>query len=147
MNITRNSLLVRLAGLSLVAGIYAASATISASQSGLPEPVDTWYEALESADHETFDQIIAEAASIDLRFLDIVQTKDEYIESLDNWEEIADSVSIRTKLISATADSATVEVCYHFPDNERLNVESFVFSDGLIRSSVQELKADTCDGF
>ncbi|MEZ5799471.1 MAG: nuclear transport factor 2 family protein, partial [Nitratireductor sp.] len=83
----------------------------------------------------------------DLKYLDIVQTKDEYIESLDNWEEIADSVSIRTKLISATAGSASVEVCYHFPDNERLNVESFVFSDGLIRSSVQELKAETCDGF
>ncbi|MCB1428717.1 MAG: hypothetical protein KDJ48_13170 [Nitratireductor sp.] len=146
MDITRNSFFVRLAGLFLVAGIYAASTTMSASQSELPDPVDTWYEALKSADRETFDQIIAEAAMIELKYLDVIQTKDEFIESLDSWEDIADGVSIRTRLVSATAESATVEVCYRFPDNERLNIENFVFSDGLIRSSVQELKAETCDG-
>ncbi|MEZ5873038.1 MAG: hypothetical protein R3D32_14595 [Nitratireductor sp.] len=147
MDITRKSLLVRLAGFSLVAGLFGSSTTISASQSPLPDPVDTWYEALQSADRETFDQIIAEAAVIELKYLDISQTKDEFIESMDNWEEIADSVTIETKTVTSGNGNITVDVCYRFPDNERLNSESFVFSDGLIRSSVQELKAETCDGF
>jgi hypothetical protein len=106
--------------------------------------VEKWYLALEAVDRAAFENIIADNAVITLTDLETDQTKREFIESLDEWQDAIQGASIRHKIETATADTASVLVCYTFPDNETLGRETFRVENGKIRESVQTTIGDSC---
>ncbi|MFZ1814907.1 MAG: hypothetical protein WBO55_12530 [Rhizobiaceae bacterium] len=146
MDTARKSMLGKLAGLFLAASLTAVSALSAAGQQ-LPEELEIWFEALRSADHEVFDQLLSEDATVDVRDLGIVQDREEFLESLDIWEDIASSTQIETKLVSSGDGKSVVSVCYRFAENDQLNRETFTVTDLLITSVVQEKIADDCSAF
>lgn len=109
--------------------------------------IDSWYKALATVDRATFGSLLADNAKITLGDLDIVQTKAEFITSLDEWEDAMKGASVRHAVESDTEGLVTVAVCYKFPDNESLTREVFAFDGGRISSSEQETIADTCAEF
>jgi hypothetical protein len=113
----------------------------------LPAAVSQWFDSLRSADRKGFDTLLAENAEIDLRYLGIVQTRAEFIESLDAWGDAIKYGQVLTKPVSADGKSAVVDVCYRFPSNEKVNRESFILAGDKIVRVVQEESAQTCDGF
>ena len=106
--------------------------------------VEKWYAALAAIDRSAFETILADDALISLGDLDIEQSKKEFIESLDEWQDAMKDASIRHKVEETTADSISVIVCYTFPDNEALGREVFRFSGEKISESVQSTIGDTC---
>lgn len=112
-----------------------------------PSAVSAWYEALREADRDRLGSLLAPEAKIDLRDLDVVQTREEFLESLDSWEEAMDGAQIEAKPLEASPAAAVMDVCYRFPGNEQRNRESFKLSGEKIVESVQEQTGDSCDGF
>ena len=119
----------------------------SASAQETPAPVARWFDALRTADRDAFAALIATDAKIDLRDLGIVQTRDEFIESLDSWEEAMEGATIEAKPVETTAGSAVMDVCYRFPGNAQRNRESYSFDGGAITAVTQETVGDSCEGF
>jgi hypothetical protein len=119
----------------------------SAIAQEMPAAVGKWFDALRSADRNGFEAVLADKAEIDLRYLGIVQTRTEFIESLDAWGEAIRYGEVLTKTVSADAQSAVVDVCYRFPSNEKVNRETFTLDTDEIVRVVQEESAQTCDGF
>jgi hypothetical protein len=113
----------------------------------MPAMVGKWFDALRSADRNGFEAILAGNAEIDLRYLGIVQTRAEFIESLDAWGEAIKDGEVLTRTISAEADTVIVDVCYRFPSNEKVNRETFTLESDKIARVVQEESAQTCQGF
>jgi hypothetical protein len=106
--------------------------------------VEKWYAALASSDSAAFEDIIASDAVITLNDLETDQNKQEFIESLGEWQDAMKGASIRHKIESAAADTASVLVCYTFPDNEALGRETFRVKDGKVAESVQMTIGDSC---
>jgi hypothetical protein len=106
--------------------------------------VEKWYSALEAVDRAAFEALIADDAVITLNDLETDQNKREFIESLDEWQEAMQGASIRHKIETSTAETASVLVCYTFPGNETLGRETFRIEDGKIRESVQKTVGDSC---
>lgn len=106
--------------------------------------VEKWYVALEAVDRAAFEQIIADDAVITLNDLETDQSKREFIESLDEWQDAMQGASIRHKTETATPDTASVLVCYTFPGNETLGRETFRVESGKVRQSVQTTIGDSC---
>ena len=88
--------------------------------------------------------IIADDAVITLNDLETDQSKREFIESLDEWQDAMQGASIRHKTETATPDTASVLVCYTFPGNETLGRETFRVENGKVRQSVQTTIGDSC---
>lgn len=134
----------------LVAAFTLLSITGSAAANGdLPKPVQAWYQALGDVDRKGLDSMLAEGARIELRDLGIVQTKGEFLDSLDAWAEANRDAEILTRPGKNTgdADAASVEVCYRFPSNEALFKETFRLEGEQIIESVQEQMAESCGEF
>lgn len=112
-----------------------------------PAPVAKWYEALRAADRNGFAALIADGGEIDLRYSGLVQSRDEFIRSLDDWEQLAKEGKILTRQVSSSGTQAVVEVCYRFPDAEKMNRETFTLDGEKIKRVVQELAAAGCPGF
>jgi hypothetical protein len=109
--------------------------------------VEKWYAALEKADGATFEALIADGAVITLNDLETDQSKREFIESMDEWRDAMQGASILHKFESVTEDSASVLVCYTFPDNETLGRETFRVEKGRIKESVQTTIDDSCEEY
>jgi hypothetical protein len=109
--------------------------------------VDSWYKALAAVDRTAFGNLLADNAKITLGDLDIIQTKPEFIASLDEWEDAMKGSTIRHAVESDAEGLVTVAVCYTFPDNESLTREVFAFESGRISASEQETISDTCADF
>ncbi len=112
--------------------------------------LDRWYTAMFDVNRVAIADLLADDAVITLEDLDISQTKAEFIESLDEWEDIVKTANFAWQVDeSAPVDetSATVLVCYQFPDNELMIRETFGFRDGKIISSVQTTASDSCEDF
>ena len=127
--------------------LMSAAMPLPAAAVDMPPLAAQWYAALQTADRNAFLKLIAQDAKIDLRQLDIVQSRDEFIESLDNWEDVVRDAKIETKPISGDPANAVIDVCYRFPSNQRLIRETFVFAGAVIANQTQELIAENCDGF
>jgi hypothetical protein len=106
--------------------------------------VEKWYAALAAADSAVFQDIIADDAVITLNDLETDQSKQDFLESLSEWQDAMKGASIRHKIESATAGTASVLVCYTFPDNEALGRETFRVRDGKVTESVQTTIGDSC---
>ncbi len=109
--------------------------------------VRAWFVALTKVNHPHFKKLIAEGTEIRLKDLGIVQTREEFLNSLDAWEEATKGAIILTQMISSENGKDVVEVCYRFPDNEQLNRETYHYSDGLITAVTQERIGNECKGF
>ncbi len=111
--------------------------------------IKPWFQALSPVDREVISQLLAENAQIELKDYDITQTKDEFVESLDSWEDAIENGSISYKIDETTSndDNITTMVCYKFPSNELMTIETFQFDDGMIIKSVQETISEDCSDF
>lgn len=112
--------------------------------------LDRWYTALFDVNRVAIADLLADDATIKLEDLGVTQTKAEFIEALDEWEEIVKTADLAWQLEDSTpADqtTASVLVCYQFPDNAMLIRETFGFRGSKIISSVQTTVADDCEDF
>jgi hypothetical protein len=125
----------------------AAFASSKARAQEMPPAVTKWFDSLRIADRKGFEEVLADKAEVDLRYLGIVQTRAEFIESLDAWGDAIRDGKVLTKTVSADGQSAVVDVCYRFPSNEKVNRESFALQGDKIVRVVQEESAQSCDGF
>jgi Domain of unknown function (DUF4440) len=106
--------------------------------------VEKWYAALTAVERAVFEELIADDAIITLNDLETDQTKREFIESLDEWQDAMRGASIRHKVETSTPDTASVLVCYSFPGNQTLGRETFRIEGGKVRESVQTVIGDSC---
>lgn len=112
--------------------------------------LDRWYTALFDVNRVAIADLLAEDVVIDLEDLGVTQTKAEFIESLDEWEEVAKNANLAWQLeedAEVGPNEASVLVCYQFPDNEMMIREVFGFRDSKITSSVQTTVGDSCENF
>jgi hypothetical protein len=106
-----------------------------------------WYAALSSIDRSTFETLISDKAVIKLEDIGVEQTKAEFIESLDEWEDAMKGATIRHQVISQSGNAISMRVCYTFSGNQSLNHEDFKIEAGMVVESVQAKVADSCAGF
>ncbi len=112
----------------------------------IPAPVTAWYSALRSADAPAFEALLAPGATIELKQLGVTQTREEFLESLDSWEDAVKGAEITAKPAAGDTTGTVFNVCYKFPSNERLNRETFVFAGEKISAQAQETVAESCAG-
>ena len=130
----------------LLAALAAFFITGSATANGdLPAPVQAWYQALGDVDRAGLENLLTDDARIDLRDLGVVQTRNEFLDSLDAWAEANKGAEILTR--QGKGEGITVEVCYRFPSNEALFEESFELAGEKIALSVQRQISESCQGF
>ena len=118
--------------------------TVALAEDTADSVVEKWYVALAAVDCAVFEELIADDAVITLNDLETDQTKREFIESLDEWQDAMKGASIRHKVETSTPDAASVLVCYTFPGNETLGRETFRIEGGKVRESVQTTIGDSC---
>jgi hypothetical protein len=112
--------------------------------------LDRWYTALFDVNRVAIADLLADDVVISLEDLGVTQTKAEFIESLDEWEEVAKNANLAWQLEEgkeAGPNEASVLVCYQFPDNEMMIREVFGFQESKIISSVQTTVGDSCESF
>lgn len=112
--------------------------------------LDRWYTALFDLNRVAIADLLADDVVISLEDLGVTQTKAEFIEGLDEWEEVVKDANLAWQLEDGTeadATEASVLVCYQFPDNELLIREVFGFRKSKIISSVQTTVGDSCENF
>jgi len=121
----------------------------SAAYAGEAEKALTarWYDALAKVDRVEIAALLSDKAKINLGDLDIEQTKAEFINSLDEWEDAMKGSTIRHAVESESDGILTELVCYTFPDNESLARESFRFDGNQILESNQETLSESCAEF
>ena len=125
------------------------SLCVSAFAQNNKTAIKPWFQALSPVDREVISELLADDAQIELKDYDITQSKEEFVEALDNWEEAIESVSIAFKIDedASSEENITTKVCYKFSSNELMTVETFEFNEGMIIKSVQETIADDCAEF
>ena len=148
MTVMRGSGFATAAALAGLLATGAAMATEPATTEGAATLIfGRWYGALEAADREEIAALLAPDATITLTDLDITQSRDEFVDSMDEWADAIAGGSIRYRVVSADDAGAQVTVCYTFTGNAMMTDERFTVRDGLIETSVQTTLADHCDGF
>lgn len=125
------------------------SVCISAFAQNNKTAIKPWFQALSPVDREVISELLADDAQIELKDYDITQSKEEFVEALDNWEDAIESGSIAFKIDedASSEENITTKVCYKFSSNELMTVETFEFNEGMIIKSVQETIADDCADF
>jgi hypothetical protein len=109
--------------------------------------IEKWYAALAAVDRAAFESLISDSAVIELQDIGIKQTKPEFIESLDEWEDAAKGARILHKIETQSDGAVSVRVCYTFSGNESLNREDFKIENRMVTGSVQAKIADSCEAF
>ena len=112
--------------------------------------LDRWYTALFDVNRVAIADLLAEDVIINLEDLGVTQTKAEFIESLDEWEDVVKNANLAWQLEEVAEvgpNEASVLVCYQFPDNEMMIREVFGFRGSKIISSVQTTVGDSCENF
>lgn len=112
--------------------------------------LDAWYSALLAADSGKLGDLLSSEAEIRLEDLGIVQTRQEFLDSLDEWKDAIDGGSIDWRSDPDAADDEmrpAVLVCYRFPGNDLMTRETFTLSQGKVTGSVQTTLGESCEGF
>ncbi len=132
----------------LFVGAFSCVAMVASAQNN-KTAIKPWFQALSPVDREVITELLAENAQIELKDYDIVQTKEEFVESLDVWEDAIENGSIAFKIDedASSEENITTKVCYKFPSNELMTIETFMFDEGMIVKSIQETIADNCSEF
>lgn len=134
---------VKMALLALTAALLLAAGDARADN----QVIERWYAALLTADRDTLAELLSDDARISLDDLDVIQDKQEFLDSMDEWENAVAGASIRHRVEKQDEGVTTVMVCYDFPDNRMLMQETFAVSDGRITASSQAEVADNCDDY
>jgi len=138
---------IRLAGI-IFAGLIAATALPSTAYASLETDIlDRWYTLLGTANADGLGRLLAPRARIKLDDLGLTQTKQEFLDSMEEWRDAIAGGSVRFRVQSTAAGSATALVCYHFKSNDMLTKENFRIVGGLITQSDQTKVADDCGTF
>lgn len=103
--------------------------------------ISRWYSALLVAD------LLADDVRIKLDDLGVVQSKQEFIASLDEWKGAVAGAAIRHRIEKSEGSVTTVIACYDFPDNDMLMQETFAVADNRITASSQAAIAENCEGY
>ncbi|MER9160451.1 nuclear transport factor 2 family protein [Mesorhizobium sp. M7A.F.Ca.US.010.02.1.1] len=109
--------------------------------------ISRWYSALLVADRTELSDLLADDVHIKLDDLGIVQSKQEFIASIDEWKGAVAGAAIRHRVEKSEGGVTTVVACYDFPNNDMLMHETFAVSDNRITASSQATIAENCDGF
>lgn len=109
--------------------------------------ISRWYSALLVADRTELSDLLSDDVRIQLDDLGIVQSKQEFIASIDEWKGAAAGAAIRHRIEKSEGGVTTVVACYDFPNNDMLMQETFAVTDNRITASSQAAIAENCDGF
>jgi hypothetical protein len=109
--------------------------------------IDRWYSALLVADRTELSDLLADDVRIKLDDLGVVQTKQEFIASIDEWQGAVAGAEIRHRIEKTEGGVITVTACYDFPNNDMLMQETFAVADNQITASSQAAIAENCDGY
>ena len=109
--------------------------------------ISRWYAALLVADRTELADLLADDVRITLDDLGIVQSKQEFIASLDEWKGAVAGAAIRHRIEKSEGGVTTVIACYDFPNNDMLMQETFAVTDNRITASSQAAIAENCEGY
>ena len=109
--------------------------------------ISRWYSALLVADRTELSDLLADDVRIKLDDLGVVQNKQEFIASIDDWQGAVAGAAIRHRIEKTEGGVTTVIACYDFPNNDMLMQETFAVSDNRITASSQAAIAENCDGY
>ncbi|WP_027154607.1 nuclear transport factor 2 family protein [Mesorhizobium sp. WSM2561] len=109
--------------------------------------ISRWYAALLVADRTELSDLLADDVRIELDDLGVVQTKQEFIASIDDWEGAVAGAEIRHRIEKTEGGVITVIACYDFPNNDVLMQETFAIVDNRITASSQAAIAENCDSY
>ncbi|TIN27791.1 nuclear transport factor 2 family protein [Mesorhizobium sp.] len=101
--------------------------------------IGRWYAALLVADRTELSDLLDD--------LGVVQTKQEFIASIDDWEGAVAGAEIRHRIEKTEGGVITVIACYDFPNNDVLMQETFAIADNRITASSQAAIAENCDSY
>ncbi|UVK39855.1 nuclear transport factor 2 family protein [Mesorhizobium sp. AR10] len=131
---------IALAGTALLFSVMSARADDGAI-------IDRWYSALLVADRTELTDLLADDVRIKLDDLGVVQSKQEFIDSIDEWQGAVAGAAIRHRIEKTEAGVTTVIACYDFPNNDMLMQETFAITDNRITASSQAAIAENCNGY
>ena len=109
--------------------------------------VERWYTALVTVDEDALSDLLAEDAEMKLLDLGVVQSKPEFLASLDEWREAANGLVVRHRVEDVKDNVTTVLACYDFPANHVLMRETFAISGERIAKNVQMRLAENCEAY
>jgi len=109
--------------------------------------ISRWYSALLVADRTELADLLADDVRIKLEDLGVVQSKQEFIASLDEWKGAVAGAAIRHRIEKSEGGVTTVIACYDFPDNDMLMQETFAVADNRITASSQAAVAENCEAY
>jgi hypothetical protein len=109
--------------------------------------IDRWYTALLAADRAGLADLLSDDARIELADLGVEQGKQEFLDSMDEWEASVKGTAIRHRIEKSEGGVSTVFACYDFPGNDLLMQETFTIAGDRITASSQATIAENCDSF
>ena len=109
--------------------------------------ISRWYSALLVADRTELSELLSDDVRITLEDLGIVQGKQEFIASIDEWKGAVAGAEIRHRIEKSEGGVTTVIACYDFPNNDMLMQETFAVIDNRITASSQAAIGENCDGY
>ncbi|TIV61175.1 MAG: nuclear transport factor 2 family protein [Mesorhizobium sp.] len=109
--------------------------------------IDRWYSALLVADRTELADLLADDVRMKLDDIGVVQTKEDFIASIDEWQGAVAGAAIRHRIEKSENGETTVLACYDFPSNDTLMRETFTVAGGRIVASTQTAVAQDCSGY
>ncbi|OHV89038.1 nuclear transport factor 2 family protein [Mesorhizobium sp. ORS 3428] len=109
--------------------------------------VDRWYAALLAADRTELSQLLADDVRMKLDDVGVIQDKQEFLASIDEWQGAVASAAIRHRIEKSENGETTVLACYNFPENDTLMRETFTVVAGRIAASTQTAVAQDCSAY
>jgi len=109
--------------------------------------INRWYSALLVADRTELSDLLADDVRIKLDDLGVVQTKQEFIASIDDWQGAVAGATIRHRIETSEAGLTTVIAYYDFPSNDMLMRETFAVAGNRITASSQAAIAESCEAY
>lgn len=109
--------------------------------------IDRWYSALLVADRTELTELLADDARMKLDDIGVIQTKQDFIASIDEWQGAVAGAAIRHRIEKSENGETTVLACYDFPGNDTLMRETFTVAGGRITASTQTAVAQDCSAY
>ena len=132
------------------ASLLALSITSAAAAREPARTVGAFYDALRTANGPALAAVLAEDAVIRLADLGFDMNREEFVDSMDVWADVASDMTLRIRPDPTTPDGATRVVrivCYEFPSNVSLTREVTTLRGDLIIRNEQEEIGTACEGF
>ncbi|MDX8531753.1 nuclear transport factor 2 family protein [Mesorhizobium sp. VK25A] len=109
--------------------------------------IDRWYSALLVADRTELSDLLSDDVRMKLDDIGVVQTKQDFIASIDEWQGAVAGAAIRHRIEKSEKGETTVLACYDFPSNDTLMRETFTVAGGRITASTQTAVAQDCSAY